>query len=76
MNNWVQHITWIGIAATVLVYAAHKGSKAEPAPLPPAINVDEVQAERWSHDGTQPFTVRDGNRAPNDYYEQYRELLP
>jgi hypothetical protein len=75
MSKWVQCVTWLGITATVLLYMTHKGSRAPPTLPPSAVNVDEVNAERWAHDGTQPFVDYDGNRAPV-HYEHFRTLLP
>lgn len=63
--------TWVVIGVVTAAYMAQRREFAAKEKLrekPVVLNsTHEVDITRWRHDGTQPFTYRDGNRTSQEF---------
>ena len=64
MQGFIDTVSWLAIAATVIYYMKHKKLLKQTPYVRPAPNYDEPDVTRWKHDGTQDFDWKSGNRAP------------
>jgi len=71
----MENAAWalIGLASAAYITQRHANQKT---PLPPVPSAQrEVDPTRWRHDGTQPYSSRDGNRSiSQSVFEEETEL--